>query len=94
MSKNRIEEEHMAELESKPPAPRSESTTVTIVGVSNFAAADPRVLRSCQVMSYTAPSENITPSLPLNDMAVKVGNSLLDARVPESAFLRDESEDL
>jgi len=69
-----------------------ESTTVTIVGVSN-APADSRELPTYSVMSYTVPSENAAPSHPLSEGAVRVGNSLLSARVPESAILRDKSED-
>jgi hypothetical protein len=44
-------------------------------------------------MSYTLPSENTEPSHPLSEGAVRVGNSLLSARVPEAAILRDEAED-
>jgi hypothetical protein len=84
----------MPESDSKMPKNVSESTTITIVGVSNLAPADPRVLRPYGVMSYTVPSENTSPSLPLSEDAVQVGNSLLNARVPESAILRDKAEDL
>jgi hypothetical protein len=83
----------MTESNSKTPVNVSESTTITIVGVSNLTPADSRALPTYGVMSYTAPSENTAPSTPLNEGAVRVGNSLLNARVPESAILRDETED-
>jgi hypothetical protein len=83
----------MAESNPKTPLTTSESTTVTIVGVSNLTLADPRALPTCGVTSYTLPSENTAPSHPLNEDAVRVGNSLLSARVPESAILRDRAED-
>jgi hypothetical protein len=60
----------MAESNSKMPVNVSESTTVTIVGVSNLAPADSRALPSYGVMSYTVPSENTSPSHPLNEGAV------------------------
>jgi len=83
----------MAESNSKTPVNVSGSTSITIVGVSNLTPADPRALRPYGVMSYTVPSENTAPSPPLSEGAVQVGNSLLNARVPESAILRDEAED-
>jgi len=85
----------MSEANSKiPPVSRTESTTVTIVGISNSMPADSRELPSYSVTSYTVPSESTNTSNPLNESAVRVGNSLLDARVPESAILRDRSEEL
>lgn len=83
----------MAESNPKPPANISESTTVTIVSVSNLTPTDSRALPTCGVTSYTVPSENQTPSRPLDEGAVRVGNSLISARVPESAILRDRTED-
>ncbi len=84
----------MAESNSKPPTNISESTTVTIVGVSNLAPGDSRALPTYEVTSYTAPGENTERSHPLSEGAVRVGNSLLNARVPETAILRDRPEDL
>lgn len=84
----------MADSNTKTPVNISESTTVTIVGVSNLAVpTDSRALPTYGVSSYTMPSENTSPSHPLNEGAVRVGNSLLSARVPESAILRDKAED-
>lgn len=81
----------MTESNSKMPANVSESTTVTIVGVSNLAPADSRELPTYSVTSYTAPSESLGPSRPLSEGAVRLGNSLLNANVPESAIRRDTS---
>jgi hypothetical protein len=83
----------MPESNPKTPVNVSESTTVTIVGVSNMAPADSRALPTYEVTSFTVPSENTAPSHPLNEGAVRVGNSLLSARVPESAILRDKAEE-
>ncbi len=83
----------MSESNSKTPVAIS-STTVTIVGVSNLTPADSRALPTYGVTSFTMPSENTAPSHPLNEGAVRVGNSLLSARVPESAILRDKAEDI
>jgi hypothetical protein len=83
----------MSESKSQTPAAIS-STTVTIVGVSNLAPADSRALPTYGVTSFTMPSDNPAPSHPLNEGAVRVGNSLLSARVPESAILRDRAEDV
>jgi len=81
----------MSEANSKtPPLSNTESTTVTIVSNYNLVPADARELPSYSVTSYTAPSENTKTSNPLNEAAVRVGNSLLDAHVPESAILRDK----
>jgi hypothetical protein len=83
----------MSESNFKTPVDVS-STTVTIVGVSNLTPPDSRALPTYGVTSFTMPSENTQPSRPLNEDAVRVGNSLLDARVPESAILRDRAEDI
>jgi hypothetical protein len=84
----------MSETESKAPVSVSESTTITIVGVSNATPSDSRELPTYGVTSYTVPTENTAPSHPLNEGAVRVGNSLVRARVPEAAILRDTVEDL
>jgi hypothetical protein len=84
----------MADTQSKPPVNVSESTSVTIVGNYNATPPDSRALPTYSVTSYTVATESTTPSHPLNEGAVRVGNSLLDARVPESAILRDRSEDV
>ena len=76
-----------------PPMSHTGSTTVTIVQVSNLPA-DSRELPSYSVTSYTVPSESTKASNPLNEAAVRIGNSLLNAHVPESAILRDRSEEL
>jgi hypothetical protein len=70
-----------------------ETTTTTIVGVSNLAVRDARALPECEVMSYTLTTEKNAPSSPLSEGAVRVGNSLLSARVSESKILRDTSEE-
>ncbi len=70
-----------------------ETSTTTIIGVSNLSIADSREPQTCEVMSYTVPSDNAAPSAALSDAAVRLGNSLLSARVPETAILRDTGED-
>jgi hypothetical protein len=84
----------MSDLNSKMPMNVSESTTVTIVGVSNGTPVDSRALPTYGVTSYTVPSENTKPSHPLSEGAVQVGNSVLNARVPETKILRDRPEDV
>jgi hypothetical protein len=83
----------MSKMIPETPMYSGETATTTIIGVSNLAIRDPRTPPEYGVMSYTASSENTAPSRPLSEGAVKIGNSLLDARVPESAILRDTSED-
>jgi len=70
-----------------------ETTLITIIGGANLFVRDPRELQECQVMSYVVPTENASPSHPLSEGAVRVGDSLLNARVPEAAILRDTSRD-
>ena len=88
----------MPELKPQPPLPTSQSTT--IVGVSNFVTpADPfRQLPTYGVTSYTVanvgvPTDMGAPSQPLSAGAIRVVNSVLTARVPESSILRDSDED-
>jgi hypothetical protein len=75
----------------KLPLPSSESKTITIIGPANAPVAGE--LPDYSTASFTLPSENIAPSQPISEGAVRVGNSVLSARVPESAILRDESGD-
>ena len=88
----------MSELKPQPPLPTGQSTT--IVGVSNFVTpADPfRQLPTYGVTSYTVanvglPTDTGAPSQPLSAGAVRVVNSVLNARVPENSILRDNDED-
>jgi hypothetical protein len=85
----------MAEL--KPQVPISNLST-TIIGVSNFVPArDPGALPTYGCMSYTvAPSTDQpgdqgegVPSQPLSTGAIRVVDSVLQARVPESAIRRE-----
>jgi hypothetical protein len=68
----------------------SDGPTVTIVGVSNMGA-DFMSVES--VTTCSIPSESMMPSKPLSRAAVRVGNSLLNARVPESRIRRDYAEE-
>jgi hypothetical protein len=79
--------------EVNPTTPMNDSTTVTIVGVSNFALPDSREMPTYGVTSYIVPDHDSAPSSPLSEGAVRVGNSLLSAYVPESAILRDHGGD-
>lgn len=79
---------------NKPQPPiRSESTT--IIGVVNQAVPDPLKVASCfGSMSYTVSEKQAdAPSQPLSAGAVRVVNSVLDARVNEAAVRRDRGED-
>ena len=79
--------------ESTFPMYQSERTTVTIVGVSNMAGNDLSRMSSAQsVTSCSMPADVAFRSRPLSEGAVRVGNSLLNARVPEDKFLRDTEE--
>lgn len=85
----------LSDLKDHVEVARSQSTTVTVIGVSNFVPpADSRALPTYGVTSYTVPMDSAAPSRPLSEGAVRVGNSLLTARVPESAILRDTAEDI
>ena len=77
------------------PQPPIKSESTTVIGVVNQAVPDPFKVASCfGSMSYTV-SENKSdaPSQPLSAGAVRVVNSVLDARVNEAAVRRDRSED-
>lgn len=81
---------------NKQPQVTSESTTITIVGPVNQAHSDPFKVTGCYPsMSYTVgdKSEGV-PSQPLSAGAVRVVNSVLNARVSESAIRRDRNEDI
>jgi hypothetical protein len=65
---------------------------ITIVGDLNMAAPDFYAVPASNIFSYTPSEGNIRPSAPLSEGAVRLGNSLLSARVPEHAIRRDVSE--
>lgn len=84
----------MPDFNKAQPPVKSESTT--IVGVVNQAVPDPFKVTSCfGSMSYTVSDKHAegAPSQPLSAGAVRVVNSVLDARVSEAAIRRDRSED-
>jgi hypothetical protein len=64
--------------------------TVTIVGVSNMGTD---LLSVQSVTSCSVPSEYTGPSQPLSEATIRIGNSLLSARVPEDRIRRDYSEE-
>lgn len=74
--------------------PASESTTITFVGTSNMAPSNSWALPTSGLCSYTAPDDITRPSAPLSEGAVRLGNSLVSAFVPEDAIRRDVSEDI
>ena len=81
------------EQENSLPLYMGEASTVTIVGVSNMSETDIMGLSSLQsVTSYSVSADVTSRSRPLSEGAVRVGNSLLNARVSETKFLRDEEE--
>jgi len=68
----------------------SESPTITIVGVSNMGTdlSPIQTVTSCSIpMDCTMRSE------PLSKATVRVGNSLLSARIPEARIRRDYPEE-
>jgi hypothetical protein len=83
----------MPDVRFSPSIPMSESTSVTFVGTSNLIPPESGGLPSYGVCSYTVPGESGGISPPLSESAVRVGNSVLSAHVPEHAILRDPSED-
>lgn len=78
---------------------KSESNSITVVGVSNASALKPG-LPSCQSMSYivgvtTDLSETCTESPePFSAKAVSSLRNRLRARVSDSAFTRDSGGDI
>ena len=51
-------------------------------------------VEKCTVMTVTYPAhESELPSTPLSEATVRGGNSIINARVPESAFERDDNPD-
>jgi hypothetical protein len=91
----------MSEL--KPEVPTKSLSTTLITGVSHCSIFDEEnTLPTCSSMSYTIgavveAADNQpqgAPSQPLKPGAVKAMNTVLRARVPESAILRDKSGEL
>jgi hypothetical protein len=74
-------------------APTSNCIVITITPNREITLSAPTALPASSVCSYTVSRETSKPSAPLSEAAVRVGNSLLTARVPEDAFLRDTDED-
>jgi hypothetical protein len=68
----------------------SDSPTVTIIGISNMGTNQ---LSVQSVTSCSIPSEITAPSERLSNATVRIGNSLLSARVPEERIRRDYSEE-
>ncbi len=72
----------------------AESTgTMTLIGAFNASPATHLPMPTSESMSLSVPGEIPTPSLPLPEGAVRLGDSLLAARVPEVAFRRDPDEE-
>jgi hypothetical protein len=68
----------------------SDSPTITIVGMSNMGAD----LYSVQsVTSCSIPMDCTMRSVPLSEATVRIGNSLLSARIPEARIRRDYPEE-
>jgi len=68
----------------------AESPTITIVGVQNMGT---NLLSAQSVTSFSIPSDYTAPSEPLTDFTVRIGDSLLNARVPEDRIRRDYAEE-
>jgi hypothetical protein len=69
------------------------SMTITIIGSVNMAPSASWSLPASSFCSYTAGGDSLRPSSPLSEGAVRIGNSILSAVVPEEAILRDATED-
>lgn len=83
--------------EFKPQPPINSESTTAVVGVVNFTPQDQcRVLPSYSSMSYTVGNKQPEglPSQPLSAGSIRVINSVLGARVPEEAILRDTNGDI
>ena len=72
----------------------NESVTVTIVGMSNMPGSAVKGMSAQSVNSYSIRTDSAAPSCPLSEGAIRVGNTLLTARVAEDRFLRDDAEEL
>jgi len=82
----------------KQPVPSTESITIMAIS-NNFVPNDPFK----DTMTYSSTSYTVTPaegsqpeggpSQPLSSAAIRVVNSVLGARVPESAIERDSDGD-
>ena len=68
----------------------SESSTVTVIGVRNMGTD---LLSAQSVTSFSIPAEYTERSQPLSDLTVRIGDSLLHARVPEDRIRRDDAEE-
>jgi hypothetical protein len=71
--------------------PRSDSVTMNVI-VANLMVPDSNAVPTYSVCSYTMSGENPGLSAPLDESAVRIGNSLLSADVPEEAIRRDGDE--
>jgi hypothetical protein len=72
----------------------SDSNTMNVVvGVQNMATPSQPFEVASGCGSYTVSGENIARSAVLDRGAVRVGNSVIAARVSESRILRDTSEE-
>jgi hypothetical protein len=81
----------MSQISPNPfPMYLNDTLTVTVVGVENMGQ-NPLSVQS--VTSCSVPSESTEASEPLSAATVRIGNSLLGARVPEDRIRRDYSEE-
>jgi len=95
--------EKNAKVDLQPDVPaESQSTTIIVMGASNCPTFDPKdMVPSCLSTTYTVGSvaeaadnqPHGAPSQPLNEGAVRAMNSVIHARVPESAILRGTDGD-
>jgi hypothetical protein len=81
----------MLQTKMRSAMPVSESTSMNVV-VSNLALPSSNARPTYSVCSYTAPGESMSRCAPLSESAVRLGNSLLAALVPEQAIRRDGDE--
>jgi len=83
----------MPGLSATSPMPIYESLTITVEDDEPMAPSGCWSVPASQVCSYTLADDSPRPSVPLSEAAVRMGNSILTALVPESAILRDTIED-
>lgn len=83
----------MSEERTTQRLPANDCTIITVERDQSMTLSASRPVPASSVCSYTIAREGKEPSSPLSEGAVRVGNSLLTAHVPETAFLRDSNED-
>jgi hypothetical protein len=83
----------MPDLRNASRFPAYGTTTITIAVDEHVGPSASWSVPASTICSYTLADDGARPSAPLCEGAVRVGNSILAAFVPENAILRDTTED-